>query len=79
MKVALLTTSYPRFEGDFRGIFIEKLVQAVRHSGVDVVLVEPRGYDALKRGAGLIPNLRTSMLARLLFPIYCVHFLFIAI
>lgn len=79
MRVALLTTSYPRFDGDYRGVFIQKLERALCESGVDVVVVEPRGYDVLKRGAGLIPNLQTSLAARLAFPFYCLHFLAIAL
>lgn len=79
MKVALLTTSYPRFDGDFRGVFIARLADALRQQGVDVRVVEPGGYAALKQGAGLIPNLRTSWLARLEFPFYCLHFLVLAV
>jgi len=79
MKVGLLTTSYPRYEGDYRGVFVKHLVEALQKSGVDVEVIEPSGYGPLKRGAGLIPNLKTSNAARLLFPIYCVHFLVLAL
>lgn len=79
MRVAFLTTSYPRFEGDFRGIFIARLASSLRQAGADVVVVEPKGYARLKRGAGLVPNLRTSWLARAEFPLYCAHFLVIAV
>lgn len=78
MKVGLLTTSYPRFDGDFRGVFIARLADSLRDQGVEVEIIEPHGYDALKRGAGLIPNLRTSWMARLEFPFYCLHFLLLA-
>lgn len=79
MRVGLLTTSYPRFEGDFRGVFIARLAASLREQGADVDVIEPRGYEALKRGAGLIPNLRTSWSARLEFPFYCLHFLVLAV
>lgn len=79
MKVGVLTTSYPRFPGDYRGVFVKNLVDAVRGRGVEAEVIEPRGYDALKAGAGLIPNLRRSGVARVLFPFYCLHFLVIAI
>jgi glycosyltransferase involved in cell wall biosynthesis len=75
----MLTTSYPRFPGDYRGVFVKNLADAVRAQGVDVEIIEPRGYAALKGGAGLVPNLQSSMKARLLFPLYCLHFLLISI
>jgi glycosyltransferase involved in cell wall biosynthesis len=75
----MLTSSYPRFEGDHRGAFIHRLVIALRDQGVDVRVIEPRGYGVLKRGAGLVPNLTTSWAARLAFPFYCIHFLAIAV
>jgi len=79
MRVGLLTTSYPRFPGDYRGVFVRSLVEALRRKGVDVDVIEPPGYRALKDGAGLIPNLRRSWAARLVFPFYCLHFLFLAV
>lgn len=78
MKVGLLTTSFPRFAGDYRGIFVKRLVDGLVERGIAVDVIEPRGYDVLKRGAGLVPNLKTSFVARLVFPLYCVHFLVIA-
>jgi len=79
VRVGLLTTSYPRHEGDYRGVFVKNLVDALRRSGVDVEVIEPKGYGPLKRGAGLIPNLKSSNAARLLFPVYCAHFLVVAL
>ena len=79
MKIGLLTTSYPRYAGDYRGVFVKNLVDSLIASGVDVELIEPRGYDVLKRGAGLIPNLKRSFVAKLTFPVYCLHFLLIAV
>lgn len=79
MRVGLLTTSYPRYEGDYRGVFVKNLVDALEKRGVDVEVIEPSGYDPLKHGAGLIPNLKSSNAARLLFPIYCAHFLVLAL
>ena len=79
MRVGLLTTSYPRYPGDYRGIFVKNLTDALRAGGVEVDVIEPPGYDVLKRGAGLIPNLRTSLLAKLAFPFYVAHFLLIAL
>ena len=79
MRVGLLTTSYPTGPSSFRGIFVKRLVDELREQGVDVDVIEPAGYHPLKRGSGLVPNLKTSLAARLLFPWYCLHFLIIAI
>ncbi len=79
MRVGLLTTSYPRFPGDYRGIFVEKLVNGLRARGIDVRLIEPRGYGALKAGSGLVANLKASRIAKIEFPFYCLHFFMLAL
>ncbi len=73
MKICFLTTSYPQFGGDTRGIFIYKLVEALRRY-VDVDVITINGYAPLTSGAGILPNLGSSWLARFLFPIYLLHF-----
>jgi glycosyltransferase involved in cell wall biosynthesis len=60
MRVAVLTTSYPRFPGDAAGRFIADAVQNVRARGVSVDVVGPeqfRGYG-LTYGHGVLGNLR---------------------
>jgi glycosyltransferase involved in cell wall biosynthesis len=60
MKVAVLTTSYPRSAGDVVGRFVADAVDHVRRLGVDVEVVGPeqfRGYG-LTYGHGLVGNLR---------------------
>lgn len=78
MKIGLLTTSYPRHAEDYRGIFIKRLADSLEEAGVSVEIIEPRGYEVLKGGSGLVPNLKKSLLAKLVFPVYCLHFLVLA-
>jgi glycosyltransferase involved in cell wall biosynthesis len=60
LKVAVLTTSYPRYPGDAVGRFVADAVEHVRRRGVDVEVVGPeqfRGYG-LTYGHGVPGNLR---------------------
>ncbi len=44
MKLLVLTHNYPRFGGDFSGVFIEALSEAIQAQGHDVTVLMP--YDA---------------------------------
>jgi len=60
MRVAVLTTSYPRYPGDVVGRFVADAVEHVRRRGVQVEVVGPqqfRGYG-LTYGHGVMGNLR---------------------
>jgi glycosyltransferase involved in cell wall biosynthesis len=60
MRVAVLTTSYPRDADDSAGRFVADAVDHVRRRGVDVEVVGPqqfRGYG-LTYGHGVLGNLR---------------------
>jgi glycosyltransferase involved in cell wall biosynthesis len=60
MRVAVLTTSYPRYPGDVVGRFVADAVEHVRRRGIDVEVVGPeqfRGYG-LTFGDGVLGNLR---------------------
>ena len=60
MKIAVLTTSYPRYPGDAVGRFVADAVEHVRRRGVDVEVVGPeqfRGFG-LTYGHGVVGNLR---------------------
>jgi glycosyltransferase involved in cell wall biosynthesis len=62
MRVAVLTTSYPRSPGDAAGRFVADAVEHVRRRGVDVEVVGPqqfRGYG-LTYGHGVLGNLRRT-------------------
>jgi glycosyltransferase involved in cell wall biosynthesis len=60
MRVAVLTTSYPRYPGDVVGRFVADAVEHVRRRGIAVEVVGPeqfRGYG-LTFGHGVLGNLR---------------------
>ena len=60
MRVAVLTTSYPRYPGDAVGRFVADAVEHVRRRGVDVEVVGPeqfRGFG-LTYGHGVLGNVR---------------------
>lgn len=58
MKIALLTTSYPRFEGDFAGRFIEDAVRHLTELGCVISVVRPGTYRdfGLAYGRGVVHN-----------------------
>ena len=60
MKVAVLTTSYPRDGDDFAGRFVAETVERLRSRGVEVAVVGPGAYRdyGLAYGPGVVHNLR---------------------
>ena len=60
MRVALLTTSYPRHEDDHVGLFIADAVRRLEASGVEVDVLRPGRFDdfGLAYGDGVAANLR---------------------
>jgi glycosyltransferase involved in cell wall biosynthesis len=60
MKVAVLTTSYPRSTGDSVGRFVADAVEHVRARGVDVEVIGPQQYRhyGIAYGHGMLGNLR---------------------
>jgi glycosyltransferase involved in cell wall biosynthesis len=60
VKIAVLTTSYPRFPGDAAGRFVADAVEHVRARGVDVDVVGPEQFRnyGLAYGHGIVGNLR---------------------
>ena len=61
MKVAVLTTSYPRHTGDVAGLFVADQVEHIRERGVEVEVVSPARFRhyGIAYGAGVAGNLRT--------------------
>ena len=59
MKVAVLTTSYPRYEGDPAGTFVADGVEQLRAAGVEVEVVSPASFDhhGIAYGAGIVGNM----------------------
>jgi glycosyltransferase involved in cell wall biosynthesis len=70
MKVAVLTTSYPRSAGDSAGRFVADSVDHVRARGVDVEVVGPQQYRhyGIAYGHGMLGNLRRRPWLALLVP-----------
>ena len=60
MKVAVLTTSYPREPGDVAGLFVADQVEHLRGRGVEVEVVSPESFRhyGIAYGAGVAGNLR---------------------
>jgi glycosyltransferase involved in cell wall biosynthesis len=60
VKVAIVTTSYPRDEDDFAGRFIAETVERLRARGLEVEVVAPGAYRdfGLAYGGGVVHNLR---------------------
>jgi glycosyltransferase involved in cell wall biosynthesis len=48
MKVAFLTTSFPRFSGDYAGIFVLELAKALEKRGVYIHILTPHEASASK-------------------------------
>jgi len=80
VRVVLLTTSYPRFEGDAAGRFVADAVDRVRQRGVDVEVVSPAGFRhfGIAYGRGVVGNLRRRPLKALLAPAFLASFVLAA-
>src|SRR6266513_2666652 len=71
MKVAVLTSSYPRAPGDTAGRFVADAVEHVRERGIEVEVVSPatvRHYG-IAYGSGVVGNLRRNPARALLLPL----------
>jgi glycogen synthase len=62
MKVAVLTTSWPRSAEDVVGRFVADAVEHVRRRGVDVEVVSPLDFKhyGIAYGSGVVGNLRRT-------------------
>ena len=60
MKIVVLTTSYPRDEGDAAGRFVADAVEELRGRQIDVEVVSPRDFRhyGIAYGSGILGNLR---------------------
>ena len=76
MKVVVLTTSYPRFEGDAAGAFVADSVEAARAAGVEVEVVSPNDFRhfGLAYGHGIVGNLRAAPWRAALLPAFLASF-----
>jgi glycosyltransferase involved in cell wall biosynthesis len=71
LKVAVLTTSYPRRPGDPAGSFVSDAVERVRGSGIQVEVVSPASFRhyGIAYGSGVVGNLRRRPARALLLPL----------
>lgn len=76
MKVAVLTTSYPRHVGDVAGLFVADQVGHIRARGVEVEVVSPASFRhyGIAYGAGVAGNLRRRPQLALALPLMLAGF-----
>jgi glycosyltransferase involved in cell wall biosynthesis len=76
VRVAVLTTSYPRGPADAAGVFVARLVEAARAEGVEVEVVSPASFRhfGLAYGHGIVGNLRAAPWKAVLIPAFLVSF-----
>ena len=76
MRIAVLTTSYPRHEGDPAGNFVQDAVEQLRGRGVDVEVVSPASFRhfGIAYGAGVMGNLRRDPWRVALLPAFLASF-----
>jgi glycosyltransferase involved in cell wall biosynthesis len=62
VKVVVLTTSYPRWEGDPAGVFVADAVERLRERGLEVSVVSPSSFRhfGIAYGSGVVGNLRRA-------------------
>ena len=72
MRVAVLTTSYPRHEGDVAGGVVRDAVEHLRASGVEVAVVSPATFRdyGIAYGDGIVGNLRRQPARAALLPAF---------
>ncbi len=76
MRVCVLTTSYPRWDGDQAGSFVGDAVEALRVEGVDVDVVSPAQFRhfGIAYGNGVVGNLRAAPWRAALLPAFAASF-----
>jgi glycosyltransferase involved in cell wall biosynthesis len=76
VKVAVLTTSYPRNPEDVAGRFVADAVEHVRARGVEMVVVSPASFRhfGIAYGHGIVGNLRARPWLVLLVPVFLWNF-----
>jgi glycosyltransferase involved in cell wall biosynthesis len=76
MKVAVLTTSYPRDDEDVAGVFVRDAVEHLRGAGIDVTVVSPASFRhfGIAYGHGIAGNLRRAPWKLALVPLFLASF-----
>ena len=72
MKIVVLTTSYPRHEGDPAGNFVADAVEQLRERAIDVEVVSPASFRhfGIAYGSGVVGNLRSAPWKAVLLPAF---------
>ena len=72
MRVAVLTTSYPRSPDDVAGVFVRDAVEHLRGAGVEVEVVSPASFRhyGLAYGHGIVGNLKRAPWKAALLPLF---------
>lgn len=72
MRIAVLTTSFPRNEDDIAGAFVRDAVDHLRSAGVDVQVVSPAEFRhfGIAYGDGIAANLRARPARAALLPAF---------
>ncbi len=76
MKVAVLTTSYPRDRDEVAGAFVRDAVEHLREAGIDVDVVSPACFRhfGLAYGHGIVGNVKRRPWLALAVPLFLVSF-----
>jgi glycosyltransferase involved in cell wall biosynthesis len=76
LRVAVLTTSYPRGPGDVAGLFVADQVEHLRQRGVETEVVSPASFRhyGIAYGAGVAGNLRRRPYLALALPLMLAGF-----
>jgi glycosyltransferase involved in cell wall biosynthesis len=76
MKVAVLTTSYPRGADDVAGWFVRGAVEHLREAGVEVTVASPAEFRhfGIAYGHGVVGNLKRRPWLALALPLFLVSF-----
>jgi glycosyltransferase involved in cell wall biosynthesis len=76
VRVCVLTTSYPRWDGDAAGVFVEQAVVQLQAAGIEVNLVAPDSFRhfGIAYGDGIANNLRAQKWRVLLLPLFLLSY-----
>src|SRR5438132_9272318 len=76
LRVAVLTTSYPRDDDDTAGLFVRDAVERLRERGIAVSVVSPAAFRhfGIAYGSGIVGNLRAQPWRVLGLPLFLAAF-----
>jgi len=76
LKIAVLTTSYPRHVDDVAGVFVRDAVRHLREAGFEVAVVSPASFTrfGLAYGHGIVGNVRRRPWLALALPLFLLSY-----